>query len=106
MKQWSKAKITVLEKHVMKNLVEEFITDDRKEKGFGICDAFKQGQEFILEAGPHKPEGFCSWAWADIHKDLIAIMAGANFPWIKQDGVAVACCTDAIRPVIFKIERI
>ena len=105
MKQWSKTKITVIEKHILENLVNEYVASDRKKEGFGVCDAFKQGQEFILER-PLIPEGFCSWAWADIHKDVISIMAGANFPWVERDGLAVVCCTDAFRPVIFKIERI
>ncbi|RLB26553.1 MAG: TIGR04076 family protein, partial [Deltaproteobacteria bacterium] len=28
------------------------------------------------------------------------------YPWLKQKGVAIACCTDGLRPVIFKLERI
>ena len=105
MKQWNKVRITVLEKHLMKDLAQEYISDELKEKGFGQCSAVEQGQEFLLEK-PMMPEGFCAWAWADIHRDIIAIMGGANFPWMKKEGVAIVCCTDAIRPVIFKIERI
>ena len=89
----------------MEKLVKEYVSEDRVAKGYGACDAYKQGQEFILES-PGMPEGFCAWAWADIHREVIAISAGANLPFIKQDGTAVVCCTDAIRPVIFKIERI
>ena len=105
MKSWKKVKITVVKKLVMEDLVSELIVDEKKAKGFGVCEAFTQGQEFILEK-PNIPEGFCSWAWADIHKDIIAIMGGADFHWINREGVAIACCTDGFRPVIFKIERI
>jgi len=105
MKAWKKIKITVIKRLVMEDLVEKYVDDDFKAKGFGLCTAFEDGQEFILEK-PNQPEGFCSWAFADIHKDIISIMSGANFPWIKQDGVAVVCCTDALRPVLFKIERV
>ncbi|MCK4693736.1 MAG: TIGR04076 family protein, partial [Anaerolineales bacterium] len=27
-------------------------------------------------------------------------------PWIKQSGTIITCCTDGLRPVIFKVERI
>ena len=104
MKQWSKIKITVIEMHVMDDLVKEFVPDDQKE-GYGVCGVFKKGQEFILEE-LGMPKGFCSWAWADIHREVIAIMAGASLPFINREGTAVVCCTDAIRPVVFKIERI
>ena len=105
MKSWKKVKITVLKKLVMEDLVSELIQEEKKAKGFGVCDAFELGQEFILEK-PNIPEGFCAWAWADIHKDIIAIMGGADFHWINKEGTSIACCTDGFRPVIFKIERI
>ena len=105
MKTFRKTKITVLDKLVLEHLVNEYVADERKEKGFGVCSAFEKGQEFILE-NPGMPEGFCSWAWADIHREVIAVMTGADFPWVKQEGLAVVCCTDAFRPVVFKIERV
>ena len=100
MKTWNKAKITVVKKFFSEDLVKEFAEDE----GFGSC-VFKLEQEFILEK-PDKPDGFCSWAWADINRDLIAIMGGANFPWINREGVTIASCTDGLKPVVFKIERI
>ena len=105
MKTWKKVKITVAKKLIIEDLVEEFADDELKSKGFGVCTVFEQGQEYILEK-PDKPEGFCSWAWADINRDIIAMMGGASFHWIKREGVSVACCTDGLRPVIFVIERI
>lgn len=74
------------------------------------CPAFSQGQEFIAEF--EKPEGFCDWAWNDIHKFVTTLLSGGNFSegyfkgWMKDDEIMLACCTDAIRPVTFKIERI
>ena len=105
MKKWNKAKITVVKKFIAEDLAKEFIDDDLKNKGFGTCNVFESEQEFILDK-PDKPDGFCSWAWADINRDLIAVMGGASFPWINREGVAIACCTDGVRPVVFKIERI
>ena len=105
MKSWSRAKITVVKRFVSEDLVEEFLADEMKKKGFGVCDAVELGQEYILDE-PNKPDGFCSWAWADINRDVVAVMAGGDFPWINKDGVAIASCTDGLRPVVFKIERI
>ena len=105
MKTWKKAKITVVKKFVSEELIREFAVDELKNAGFGVCDAFELGQEYILEE-PNKPDGFCSWAWADINRDVCAIMGGADFHWIGKEGISIACCTDGLRPVVFKIERI
>lgn len=70
------------------------------------CTAFEEGQEYISENG-EKPEGFCSWAWRDIYKDLSVLNFGGNFwpGWMKE-GEMLTCCTDGVRPVSFKLERI
>ncbi|RJS89401.1 TIGR04076 family protein [Candidatus Bathyarchaeota archaeon] len=52
------------------------------------------------------PEGFCSWAWDDISKVVNVLRFGGNFPWFEEEGISINCCTDGLRPVIFKIERI
>ena len=105
MRAWSKVKITVVKKFVAEDLAKEFVVDEMKKKGFGVCDAVEMGKEYILTE-PNMPEGFCSWAWADINRDVVAMMAGASFPWINKEGVSIASCTDGLRPVVFKIERI
>jgi uncharacterized repeat protein (TIGR04076 family) len=33
-------------------------------------------------------------------------MFGGSYPWIKQDRTAITCCTDGLRPVIFKVEML
>ena len=97
----SQLKITVLKRELYKNLVEEYASD----KNLMPCPKYKDGQEFILDTHD-MPAGFCSWAWADIHRDVVAIFRGANFPWIEQKNMIISCCTDGLRPVIFKIEKI
>lgn len=69
------------------------------------CDQLKVGQEFISDKG-ECPPGFCPWAFADIHRDIIHILMGGSYSWIKEKGVAISSCTDGLRPVIFKIEKI
>jgi uncharacterized repeat protein (TIGR04076 family) len=69
------------------------------------CSRFEVGQEFVVDSH-NCPEGFCNWAYADIQRDLAHILYGGYYPWMKDKNIAIACCTDGLRPVIFKIERI
>lgn len=105
MQIWNKVKITVLKKMFLEDLVAEYLSQEMKEAGFGPCSAVQVGQEFILSE-PNMPQGFCSWAWADLHRDVIAMMTGSEFRWHDPKSVALTCCTDAVRPVVFKIERV
>jgi uncharacterized repeat protein (TIGR04076 family) len=100
-----KCKITVLKKNLNTELAGEYCQNE-----VTPCPVFKEGQEFI--SGFEKPEGFCDWAWNDIHKIVTVLLSGGNFSegifegWMKDENTMISCCTDAIRPVIFKIERI
>lgn len=100
-----RCRITVLKKMINKELVDEYSNLDLTEMCLG-CYLFAVGEEFIVEEDNKVPEGFCSYAWTDILKDVNAIMYGANYPWMKQPGVAISCCSDGLMPVIFKIEKI
>jgi uncharacterized repeat protein (TIGR04076 family) len=97
-------KITVLKRSLNQELIDAYVSDTRED--FGRCHAYEDGQEFVLEDFPLKPEGFCDWAWADIHRDVVAVMFGGSYPWIGPRGTAITCCTDGLRPVVFKVERI
>lgn len=98
-------KITVLKRCLNADLAEKLSDSVIKP-----CDVFEEGQEFI--GGLNMPEGFCAWAWSDISKMVVSLMAGAQFDrglfnnWMKSDNTAIACCTDGFRPVVFKLERI
>ncbi len=99
------AKITVLKKNLDSELAREYCQNE-----VTACHAFTEGQGFI--AGFEKPEGLCDWAWNDIYRSVAVLLSGGNFSkdifqgWMKDDKTMIACCTDAIRPVIFKIEII
>ncbi len=86
-------KITVLKRTIHNDLYEKYT--GRKGKP---CEVFKEGQEFTVKSIYDPPEGFCVWAWADIREFIF----GA---WFGREDVAVTCCTDGMRPVIFKVER-
>lgn len=101
----AKCKITVLKKIFNKELVEEYCSLNLPSECSG-CRHCAVGQEYIVENHNQVPDGFCSWAWGDIQKDVNTVMFGGSFPWIKQTGVAIACCTDGLMPVVFKIEKV
>lgn len=69
-----------------------------------VCPALEVGSEFVADGGTCPP-GFCGWAFADIQRDIAHLWLGGEFPWIKDKGVAISCCTDGLRPVFFKLER-
>ena len=96
----SKLRITVLKKMHFPDLQERYA----KPNTFGICTAFEEGQTFETDEG--KPVGFCSWAWADIQRDVTLVRSGATLPWIGPKDTMVACCTDGFRPVVFRIDRV
>lgn len=93
-------RITVVKKITNKDLI------DRYGKGVEpLCELFNIGDEFIVK-DLRMPEGFCSWAWADIQRDVAVLALDGNFFWVKEKGVGISCCADGFRPVVFKLERI
>lgn len=106
MSKWHKTRIKVFHKYGSEKVFDEYVSDENKNAGMAyLCEKVPDDAEYILER-PTMPEGFCGWAWADIHRDLITIMSGGSFPAIKREGTQLACCTDGLRPVVFLIERI
>ena len=70
-----------------------------------VCGLFKDGQEFVSENG-EMPAGFCNGAYVDIFRYISGLRFGANFPWVREKGRVLTCCTDGFRPVVFLLERI
>ena len=74
------------------------------------CPVFQEGQVFVTEY--EKPQGFCDWAWNDIHDYISVLMTGGTFSeglfseWMKNKNSMIACCTDGARPVVFEIKKI
>ena len=95
-----KVKITVAKRMSNEDLIEKY-----GNKVAPLCDVMKDGQEFTSEDFA-MPEGFCSWAWADIQRDVTVLGTGGGFSWVDQDGVGISCCTDGFRPVVFLLERL
>lgn len=98
-------KITVLKTLHHPDLEEEYRRPDVRK---GPCTFFKPGDEFIVNYLAERPEGFnCDWAWHDIHKIIMILMTNGNFgTWMKNENNFITCCTDGVKPVIFKVERL
>lgn len=102
-KPMAKCKITVLKTLYHEDLATEYLLPEKRES-YKSCYRHSIGQEFIIDSF-NKPDNFCSWAWADIHREIISIMCNADFPASIKPGLVIASCTDGLRPVIFKLER-
>jgi len=92
-------KITVLGTTENPEIFGEYAAEGVKPR----CPLMEEGREFISEA-MRMPEGFCSWAWADIQRDVAHLTMGGSFPWMKEPGTMISCCTDGLRPVVFRLE--
>ena len=98
----SRVKMTILKKLSSRDIFGDSPPMGQATEG---CRQFDVGQEFIVGEDGGMPEGFCHWAWNDIYKVVTTLMYGGSFSG-KKDAQIVRCCTDGLRPVIFKLERI
>jgi len=99
-----KVGITVIRKEFYPEFAENYITDGKE---IGHCPILNVGDYFLFEGRAEMPDGFCPWAWIDIYRGVNALSAGASFtPWNKQEGMQILCCTDGIRPVVFRVEAL
>lgn len=99
--EFSDVKITVLKKLETGEIFEEFAVEGAKNS----CPRVRVGEEYVSK-NMDMPEGFCGWAWADIQRDVAHLAMGGDFPWMREAGVMISCCTDGLRPVIFKLEKV
>ena len=93
-KENCKCKITVLKKSFNEELYKLYPYGNASS-----CGRLTEGQVFITDNRWDPPEGFCQWAWGDLRPMIHSIHAGHTVP-------SISCCTDGLRPVIFKLERI
>lgn len=99
-----KVRITVLRKEFYQDFAEDYLTEGAQ---VGSCGLLNVGDTFLFEGNAQMPEGFCPWAWIDIYQSVNAISSGSTFtPWNRRDAQTIVCCTDGIRPVVFKVEAV
>jgi uncharacterized repeat protein (TIGR04076 family) len=70
------------------------------------CPLCQVGDEYVVLEDGSCPPDFCSWAFADIHRDITHLRLGGDYPSYKAPGAVIQCCTDGLRPVFFKLERV
>lgn len=99
----STIRITVLKCLEVPDLAAEYAPSGK----WGSC-WMNEGDVFEVEGGSDypAPDGFCSWAWADIQRDVTMLRYGADPHWIRVPATMISSCTDGRKPVVFKIERI
>lgn len=99
-----KMKITVIKRFHPKDVFgKDYVTPTGKTAP--QCQTFTDGQEFTIDK-LKMPEGFCTWAWYDLYKDLSVLWWGGNFSGWMEDGIMFTACSDGVRPVCFKLERL
>jgi len=99
-----KVKITVLKRFNPSEVFEK--SPVTPVNPLGACELFKDGQEFLVREDGKMPDGFCTSAWQTIFCNVRTLAFGGDLPWFKEKGVAINCCSDGLRPVVFKLERV
>ena len=104
MSQRNKVRITVLRRMKPSEVFDKLPVTPASP--LAECGLYNDGQEFVVAENGRMPDGFCGSAWHAIYTSVRVLSFGGNMPWFKEKGVAIDCCTDGLRPVIFKLERI
>jgi len=73
-------------------------------RAFDVCGTFADGQ--VLETGACKPDRFCSWAWADVQRDVTMMRPVGALDCLIHPGTRLSACIDGIKPVVFLLERL
>jgi uncharacterized repeat protein (TIGR04076 family) len=102
----SRLRITVLKREYYDELLEAHYPPGAGERRVGRCSVFEDGQVFETNRSCEKPDGFCDWAWADIQRDAMSVAFGVGHPWAHPRPMAITCCTDGKRPVVFCVEQV
>ena len=100
-----KVKITVIKKFSSKDILGHYFKFPSGTE-MKDCTVIELGQEFIVEDELAMPEGFCRWAWVDIYRDVAILTMGGNFAGGDLAGFKYSACSDGLKPVVFKLERI
>lgn len=95
-------KVSVVKRGVNKDLADTHIRYPDK---LAVCNRVEDGQTYIVTNPYEMPEGICAWAWADIRHFILAVATGSTSEFMKDEYTTLATCTDPLRPVVFKIER-
>ena len=97
-------RITVLKREFYPDLAETYLSEG---VSVGACPLQNEGDVFVYSGGAEKPEGLCPWAWIDLYGTISSLSAGGDEnTWYKNGGTRILCCTDGVRPVIYRLELV
>ncbi len=95
-------RITVLKREFYPDLAEEYLSEGAS---VGACPLQNEGDVFLYSGGAQRPEGLCPWAWIDLYATILALYSGGDEnTWYRSGGTRILCCTDGIRPVVYRLE--
>lgn len=98
----SNVRITVLKREFYLHLAEEYLSEGA---AAGPCPLHHAGESYLYAGGAEKPDGLCPWAWIDLYSTVATLSAGGDEnTWYRDGGTRILCCTDGVRPVVFKLE--
>ncbi len=80
---------------------EEVFQGEPPDDFVSSCPVHLEGQELILNNSLGCPTGFCSWAYADIQRDLADLYFGSDY--YAERKVNWVTCTDHRKTVVFKL---
>ena len=97
-------RITVLRREFYPDLAEAYLSEGASA---GACPLQAVGDVFLYTGGAEKPEGLCPWAWLTLYNKVNTLSsAGFENGWYKGGRTRIDCCTDGVRPVIFRVEAL
>lgn len=97
-------RITVLKRAFFPDLAEAYLAEGAE---VGACPLQQVGERFVYNGGAEKPEGLCPWAWIDLYATVASLYAGGDEnSWYRDGATRILCCTDGVRPVVYRLELI
>jgi len=97
-------RITVLKCEFYPDLAEAYLSEGASA---GACPLQREGDVFVYSGGAEKPEGLCPWAWIDLYTAVSSLYAGGDEnTWYKNGSTRILCCTDGVRPVVYRLELV
>ncbi len=67
------------------------------------CHCLTEGEVFEFDF-ERCPQNFCAAAFHSLWPMLRVIELGGRHPWDAEENVTYACCPDATKPVVFRLE--
>ena len=96
--------ITVLKCEFYPDLAETYLSEGAS---VGAGPLQNVGDTFLYEGGAAMPEGLGPWAWIDLYSTVRTLYSGGvENDWFRDGGTRISCCTDGVRPVVYKLELI